>query len=224
MPTAAYFNNIPSHIPAAYRGDRDFVDETVAIARQAVEEYYDAAVVAHGGDTVRAAQLRDQHAADIRELAINISILRRGEGVEEGASALRTVLSSLERMGYTGGRVGLHEWLGNLLEDNERNNAVLRSAGFDVTRIRRETSRPQDDIQALIALLREQVDLLRSQVQLLSEDELGAQGPTNEAAARAVTGGAAATTTTRTVDAPNDAPAGAVRVTDLAPNLIGRTR
>lgn len=221
MPTNAYFNSFPQHIPSAHQGDRDFLDESVAIARQAVDEFYHAAVVANGGDTVRAAQLRDEHANSIRDLAINISVLRRGEDVDGGVTALRTVMTSLESMGYTGGRVGLHEWLGKLLEDNDRNNAVLRGAGFDVTRIRQASSTQQSETQALIALLREQVELLRSQVELLSQDRVNAQAATNETEARAMTGGTAAATAPPVGGAAIE---GAMRVGDLAPELVARMR
>ncbi len=224
MPTAAFLNSVRHHIPEAYRGDRDFVDETLATAREAMDQLYHSVVVANGGDSDRAEQFLSQHEGDIRNLAVNLSILRRGTNVEESGNALREMLSGLERMGYTGGRVGLHQWLGNLLENNDHNNAVLRSAGFDVNRIRRGTETRQDDVQALIALLREQVELLRSQVQLLSGDRVRGAEPDAEAAARAVTGAPRATTT-RTADNPQGAaPEGTVRLTDLAPNLIGRTR
>ncbi|MEL6188503.1 MAG: hypothetical protein AAFU79_28100, partial [Myxococcota bacterium] len=120
---------------------------------------------------------------------------------------------------------GLYKWLSGVLPAGERNDAVLRSAGYDVTRMRRETQTAQDDVQALIALLKEQVELLKTQVSMLQEDRERATDPDAEAAARAVTGGDTVLTTERSADTPQGvAPAGSLRLTDLDPTLTARVR
>lgn len=225
MTTSPYLISVRNSIPPAYRGDQDFVDETVLTAKQAIEEFYHAAVVAYGGDTDRAAAMQEQHGGTIRDLAINLSIVRRGDSVDAAGQALRDMMGNLEALGYQGGRAGIQTWLAGVLPSDARNDAVLRSAGFDVTRMRSETKTAQDDVQALIALLKEQLELLRTQVQLLQDDRDQGVDPTTEAAALALTGADALLSTERTPEAPLGVVAtGTLRVTDLDPTLTARLR
>lgn len=223
MVSPAYLQTVQNQIPPAYRSNRDFVDETLTLAKEAMKQLYHEAVIANGGDEAQAERIQTRYEGDIRDLAVNLSVLRYGEDVEESAEALRGLLRSLENMGYQGGRVGLHEWLGRVLEDTPHNNAVLRAAGFDETRIRRETRTQQDDVQALVELLKEQVELLKQQVLLLQTDPVQGVDPDQAAEAAQVTGAEVVLGTDRTAENPQgEVPAGTLRVGDLDRTLVAR--
>lgn len=214
-----YFDTVRPHVPSRHRND-GFVSEANRIANTAIDDFFHAVRIAHGGSNDIAVQLRDRYADQIRSIAINLTIVNRAEDTDEAGAALRALVSDLEGMGYTGGDAGLHGWLAKTFPQSERNDAILDAARFDRVRIRRDHGTPLSELEALTALLREQVELFRTHIQFMEDERLRGAEPDAEAAAREVTGAGA-----RALPTGGDvAPTGTFRPGDLAPELVGATR
>lgn len=215
---ATYFRSIYDRALSA-SGNAEYANEAVAVAQAALKDIYNKAMVQTGGDNVRAAAIERQMAGPVSRLAQLIPQVRRGDDVNARGAALREMMVVLEEMGYAEGRQGLHGWL----RANVQDDGVLRAAGFDPVAVR-TLPRPEgwpDDLEALISLLREQLQLAQAlRPNAISDAEIEAQLDVVRASAHRF-GYQPPAPTAPTVDQANQpAPEGTVSVADLGPRRV----
>lgn len=156
---AAYYQSL-YHRALDATGNAAYAQEAVSVAQAALKDIYNQAMVRTGGDNVQAAAFERRLAEPVARLAQLIPQVRNGDDVEARGAALRQLMSAMEDIGYDGGRPGLHTWL----RANVQDDGVLRAAGFDPVAVRR-LPRPEgwpDDLEALLSIVREQLELVQS--------------------------------------------------------------
>lgn len=206
------------------------------LANQAITELYNGYIAANGPDSAAAAlEFVENNRDTIRTLCVKLLEATRGDGdAAERGDALREAIDAVKtlRGEPNDSDSRYYTWLAGLFPQSEENDAILRrTLGQErLTTLRTQNPPQTNELEALMEVMREQIEILRLHTQMLTADQVAATNDvsaTAQAQAMTATGSTTTNTTARTAENPTGAAADGsttIRLADLDPTAVGRLR